>query len=201
MFSGIVETLGIITHIALLAGCKYFTIQPMLAFTDIKLGDSIAVNGVCLTVTHFTHATVTFAAVPETLRLTNLNSLAVNQLVNLERALQLSARLGGHFVQGHIDGTGQILELHPDGSALLAKISIPRELAKYFISKGFIAIDGMSITVITAMPTWFSVTFIPHTQATTIVKHYKKHAVVNLEVDMLSKYMEKLSRGYLCNQQ
>lgn len=202
MFSGIIETLGIIMHIENKQGCKYFTIKPAVNFTDFIIGESISVNGVCLTVTDFTYDFFTVSAVPETLRLTNLNQLDRNSAINLERALKLSDRLGGHFVQGHIDTMGEILELqHDDSNALLVKISITPLLAKYVINKGFITIDGMSITVIESTPEWFSVTFIPHTQDVTIIKQYQKGSFVNIEVDMMGKYIEKLLGAHACNLQ
>lgn len=199
MFNGIVTTLGVITAMTCEQGCKSFTLQPQQPFHDLSLGESIAVNGVCLTVTHFTHDTFTVTAVPETLRLTNLKHLAIQHVVNLERALQLGARISGHVVQGHVDGMGHILDMHHDDSeALLVKISMTPELAKYIVAKGFITIDGMSITVIACTPEWFTVTFIPHTQDITIIKHYKKNTVVNLEVDIMGKYIEKLLGAHTC---
>ena len=121
----------------------------------------------------------------------------MNDMVNLERSLTLSSRIGGHYVQGHVEGVGEILEITPDNSeALLVKISIPPKLAKYVIPKGYITLDGMSITVINTTPEWFTVTLIPHTQALTIVKHYKVGDLINIEVDILGKYVEKILGAY-----
>jgi riboflavin synthase len=196
MFTGIVETVGSIMHIEREEGCKHFTIKPVLSFDDLKIGDSIAINGICLTVTHLTTDTFNVTAVPETLRLTNLTHLHMNHVVNLERSLKLSDRLGGHYVQGHVDGMGQIIDLdHDESAAWLVKISLPVHLAKYVINKGYITLDGMSITVIQSTPEWFTVTFIPHTQAVTITQQYKKGSWINIEVDMMGKYIEKL----ICN--
>lgn len=193
MFSGIVETIGKILFIDVDQGCKHFTIASYMPFDDLEIGESIAINGVCLTVTSFTATTFTVTAVPETLRLTNLDYLKIEDLVNLERAMKLSSRLGGHYVQGHVDGIGLILESRHDNSdAVLVKISIPPKLSKYVITKGYIALDGMSITVIESQPEWFTVTFIPHTQQATIVQHYREGSWINLEVDMMGKYIEKL---------
>jgi riboflavin synthase len=208
MFSGIVETIGDVTHITADANCKCFTIQPRNPFSDLIVGESIAINGICLTVTHFIANAFNVTAVPETWRLTNLDQLIVGSEVNLERAMQLTGRLGGHYVQGHIDCKGRLLEITEDknshsshGSlektttnniALIARISIPEKFAKYIIKKGYIAIDGMSITLIDTAPSWFTVTFVPYTQAVTIAKNYKKDTVVNIEIDMMSKYVEKL---------
>jgi riboflavin synthase len=193
MFGGIVETLGIVSSIKISPSHIDISITPQLNFTDINIGDSVAVNGVCLTVTAFVNNTFTATLVPETMRLTNLGNLEVGGKVNLERALPANGRLGGHYVQGHIDGCGEILAIEQDGKqALFVKIGIPATLAKYFVNKGYVAIDGMSITIIEATDNWFTVTFIPHTQAVTIVNEYQVGMRVNLEVDILGKYVEKI---------
>jgi riboflavin synthase len=117
--------------------------------------------------------------------------------VNLERAMKANARVGGHYVQGHVDGVGEILEItHDNSDALIVKIGMPHSFAKYMVNKGYISIDGMSITIINATPDWFTVTFIPHTQAVTVVKHYVIGTKVNLEVDMTAKHLEKLLGAY-----
>jgi riboflavin synthase len=193
MFTGIVETTGKIIDITSQNDCKTFCITPRKPFVDIAIGDSIAVNGVCLTVEKFDAESFSVTLVPETLRLTNLNQLQTNGEVNLERAMLASARIGGHFMQGHIDQVGKIISIEEDGdAALLIKIEIPKHLSKYIIQKGFIGIDGMSITVVDITETWFSVTFIPHTIAETLVKNYHIGSFINLEVDMFAKYIEKL---------
>jgi riboflavin synthase len=193
MFGGIVETLGIVNSIEMNPSHIDISITPQIKFSDISIGDSVAVNGVCLTVTTFVNNTFSATIVPETMRLTNLGNLAVGSKVNLERALPVNGRIGGHCVQGHIDGCGDIIELQQDGNdALLVKIAVPSTLAKYFVNKGYVTIDGMSITIIEATPTWFSVTLIPHTQAVTITNEYRTGSRVNLEVDILGKYVEKL---------
>lgn len=197
MFSGIVETIGTLIHAEMREGCKYFTIAPKNRFDDLIVGESIAVNGVCLTVTHFSADAFSVTAVPETLRLTNLELLTPHHEVNLERSLKANSRIGGHHVQGHIDTKGQILEIKKDNSdALLVKISIPQKFAKYIVDKGYISLDGMSITIIQATPEWFTVTLIPHTQAVTITQHYGQGTWVNIEVDMMAKYIEKLLGSY-----
>jgi len=197
MFGGIVETIGTITHLTINDGCKSFVISPQINLDDLSIGDSIAVNGVCLTVTEFSDQSFNVTAVPETLRLTNLDQLSVSDPVNLERSMKLTSRIGGHYVQGHVDGMGKILDIKNDNSsALLVKISIPPRFSKYLINKGYIAIDGMSITIIDATSDWFTVTFIPHTQAVTTVNRYQIGAIVNLEIDMMSKHIEKLLGAY-----
>lgn len=193
MFTGIVETIGRILQIEIDQGCKHFTIAPTMPLNDLKIGDSIAINGVCLTMTHCSSTHFNVTAVPETLRLTNLNHLNKHDVINLERSLRLSDRLGGHYVQGHVDAVGQIIALDYDQSAaLLVKISLPTHLAKYVVNKGYIGLDGMSMTVIQSTSEWFTVTFIPHTQNATIIPHYKNGSWINIEVDIMSKYIEKL---------
>jgi riboflavin synthase len=193
MFTGIVETVGTIDHIDTSGDCLHLTISPLIVFDDLHIGDSVAINGVCLTVTHFSSANFQVTVVPETLRLTNLSKLSVGSKINLERSMQANARLGGHYVQGHVDGIGEIIDILADGEkAWIAKIGIEPALEKYVIKKGYIGIDGMSITVMDTTPTWFTVTLIPHTQDVTIVKQYAIGAKVNIEVDMLGKYVEKI---------
>lgn len=193
MFSGIVETLGTIMQRNEQEGCVNFTIKSHMEFTDLKIGDSVCVNGVCLTVTEFQDQLFSVTAVPETLRLTNISQLKTNDTVNLERSLTLSARIGGHYVQGHIDNTGQIdsIQTDNDSKAWLVRIKIPDELAYFIVKKGYITIDGMSITVIDVGNNWFTVSFIPHTQNVTIVQHYRAGQLVNIEVDILGKYVTK----------
>lgn len=201
MFTGIIETIGLIKHIHTENDCIDFTIEPRAAYSALTLGESIAVNGVCLTVTDFSEHVFHVTAVPETLRLTNLGKLGVGSLVNLERSLTLSSRLGGHFVQGHVDTKGDIIDIQHDGkAALLVNISIPNEYIKYIIKKGYITLDGMSITVVDVADTWFTVTFIPHTQEVTIIHQYQIGTTINIEVDMLGKYIEKIMGATtLCN--
>ena len=191
MFSGIVEAIGTLIAINEDQGCQVMTIATTL--NDLQVGDSIAVNGVCLTVTSFTQTYFTVTAVPETLRLTNLNDLNVKDQVNLERSLTLNRRIGGHLVQGHIDGMGVIFKIVPDHSqALLVHIQLDPSLRKYIVRKGYIAIDGMSMTIVAVGPTWFVVTIIPHTQQATLAQYYRVNSKVNIETDILGKYIEKL---------
>ncbi|MCE3239450.1 MAG: ribE [Gammaproteobacteria bacterium] len=205
MFSGIVSAIGIIKQIYPKIDSIDFIIQTTdtcqaAIFNHLEIGESIAVNGVCLTVTYFENDIFHVTAVPETLRLTNLGQLTENSFVNLERSITPSTRLGGHYVQGHVDAVGEILDIQPDGkAAVLVKISIPKALGKYIVTKGYITLDGMSITVIDTTDDWFTVTFIPHTQENTIVKYYQQGSKINLEVDILSKYIEKLLGASPCN--
>lgn len=196
MFSGIVETIGKVKSLHT-SDVREFIFSHNEIFSDLKIGDSVAVNGVCLTVTHFTESDFAVTAVPETLRLTNLGLLAVDSVVNLERSLSYNGRIGGHCVQGHVDGVGEILEINKDGNeALIVKISVPAALMKYIVNKGYVTLDGMSITVITATENHLTVTFIPHTQQVTIVQQYKVGSKVNIEVDILGKYVEKLLEAH-----
>jgi riboflavin synthase len=192
MFTGIIETTGIIQDIIFSTDCIHFVISPKIAFDDLAIGDSVCVNGACLTVTHFTDNSFSTTAVPETLSITNLGYLTKNSIVNLERSLKLNARLGGHYVQGHVDSLAEIIDLKQDGSSWLTKITLPDALEKYIVNKGFITIDGMSITVIETAPKWFTVMFIPHTREVTIANQYHRGSKVNIEVDIISKYVQKL---------
>lgn len=193
MFSGIVEATGVITFIETIYDCLHVRILPQINFSDLQIGDSVAVNGVCLTVTTLIDNEFTATIVPETLRLTNLKKLSLNEKVNLERSAKLDTRIGGHNVQGHVDGEGEIIDLQSDGeSALIAKIQVPDTINKYIVKKGYVTIDGMSITVMDVAPEWFTATFIPHTQEVTVTNQYRKGTCVNIEVDILGKYIEKL---------
>ncbi len=191
MFNGIIETTGTIETIQTTNSCKQFTITPKKIFNDVAINDSVAVNGVCLTVTHIQNNCFDVTVVPETLQLTNLDQLVPLDIVNLERSIKLTDRISGHWVQGHVDGMGEIMQLDSHGDALLVKISIPPTLANYIVNKGYITLDGMSITVIQAEPEWITVTFIPHTQQLTIINQYKIGSRINIEVDILGKYIAK----------
>jgi len=193
MFNGIVETTGKIIDISGGDSSKEFTLEPNIKFDDLFIGASIAINGVCLTVTRFNSTEFSVTAVPETLKLTNLNYLKINDTANLERPIKSDSRIGGHYVQGHVDTTGEILNITNDGNAKLIKIKLPTEHTKYIVKKGYIAIDGMSITVIDINNNNFTVTLIPETLNSTIAKNYKPNKLVNLETDIFGKYIEKLS--------
>ena len=196
MFNGIVESTGVVHEITTQNKCKNFTIYSKKLFTDLQIDDSIAINGVCLTVTKINGHLFDVTAVPETLRLTNLDILQKDSIVNLERSMKISDRISGHYVQGHVDGMGEIVELNQDGNALLFKISLPAQLAKYVVNKGYISLDGMSITVICKEENNFTVTLIPHTQQITIVNQYVVGSKINIEVDILGKYVENFMGAY-----
>lgn len=192
MFTGIVEEIGEVLaveygnqSIKLKVGCKKI-------LEDIHIGDSIGTNGVCLTVTELHSDAFTADVMPETLRKTSLKILKAGVRVNLERALKADGRLGGHFVTGHIDGTGIISEKKHEGNAIWMEIRAEPHIMKYVVNKGSIAIDGTSLTVATAGDKWFRVSIIPHTADVTILSLKNRGDIVNLECDILGKYIEKL---------
>ena len=191
MFTGIVEEIGKIKAIVAILLGKRFFIEARTVLADIHIGDSIAVNGVCLTVTEFTSAGFWVEAVAEALRLTNLGGLIEGSSVNLERSLTLQKRLGGHLMQGHVDGIGTITDITKEGSALLLTIAFPPHLNPYMVNKGYIGLDGMSITLIEVRDSEFTITLIPHTQDVSIASQYHVGQTVNLEGDILGKYIEK----------
>ena len=193
MFTGIVEEIGILKAIVAVLLGKRFFIEAKTVLTDLQVGDSIAVNGACLTVTEFNTAGFWVEAVAETLRLTNLGHLQEGSRVNLERSMTLQKRLGGHLLQGHVDATARITKIIPEGQALLITVSFPAALRKYMIKKGYIGFDGMSLTLIDVDSTAFTLTLIPHTQEVTIAQHYEVGQLINLEVDMLAKYIENFA--------
>lgn len=167
-------------------------ITAPLVVADVKLGDSIAVNGICLTVVDFNAGTFTAEVMAETLAKTNLGDLLPGTKVNLERALRLCDRLGGHLVSGHVDGTGMIIRQTRHDIAIVTEISYPKDIGKYLITKGSIAIDGISLTIIDVTSSAFTVSLIPHTRGITTLGLKKAGDKVNLEADVIAKYLEKL---------
>jgi riboflavin synthase len=190
MFTGIVEEVGTVAETP--EGGLVISARTVLE--DAHLGDSICVNGTCLTVTHLTEGTFRVDTVPETLRRTNLGDLKPGSQVNLERALLPSTRMGGHFVQGHIEGTGTLTEKRPDGEAWLLRFEVGPELSRYIVEKGFITIDGISLTVVSRDDRSFTVTIIPFTLSHTNLGSRMVGDRVNLETDILAKYVEQLMR-------
>lgn len=191
MFTGIIEEIGQIR--AIVSGTKSIkiTIDAEKILVDLHVGDSIAVSGVCLTVTSYTVSTFTADVMPETVHRTLLSKLKCGDMVNLERALTLATRLGGHIVSGHVDGLGEIIEVTKDDNALVVTIRLSEDLAKYVIEKGSIAIDGISLTVVACAKNWCSVSMIPHTAASTTLGMKKAGALVNIENDLIGKYVER----------
>ena len=195
MFTGIVEELGKVDSIS----TGKIVVAANKACNGTALGDSIAVNGVCLTVININDNKLAFETMPETLKRTNLGLLNSGDEVNLERALAAGGRMGGHFVQGHIDGTGQIQSLSSDGGATIIRFKAPGELMRYIVQKGFIAVDGTSLTVVDCDTGSFSVSLVGYTKQHTILGKKKSSDTVNLEVDILAKYVENLTRGEKSN--
>jgi len=187
MFTGIVEEMGTLR----VAYADRLVIGARKVLEGTKIGDSIAVNGVCLTVTAMTQDSFTIEVMPETLRRTDLGQLRPGDRVNLERALGAGAPMGGHFVQGHVDGTGRVVSITPEGNALVVRIAAPPEVMRYVVPKGFIAMDGVSLTVIDWEPGSFTVSLVPHTQANITLIHKRTGETVNLETDIIGKYVER----------
>ena len=192
MFTGLVEEMGRVVEIQVEERSAKLTVSAPLVHQGVKIGDSVAVNGCCLTVIGRQADRLTFDAVPETLIRANLGSLCPGEKVNLERSLEVGARLGGHFVQGHIDGVGTVLGMTPDENAVVMEIGMPVPLRRYFVEKGSVCVDGVSLTVASTLPTSFTVWTIPHTRAVTTLGDREVGDRVNLECDLLGKYIERL---------
>jgi riboflavin synthase len=190
MFTGLVETLGAITSLTHTGSGIRLSLKPLSDY-EVQIGDSISINGVCLTVTKH-NGDISFDVSPETMKSTNLGELQVGDKVNLERALRLSDRLGGHIVTGHVDNTGRIISRKPVGEYTFYTFESPPEILKYVVKKGSIAIDGISLTVNDLDSRSFSVAIIPHTLTATNLGGKNVGDKVNLEVDIIGKYVEKL---------
>ncbi|MCR4794029.1 MAG: riboflavin synthase [Ruminococcus sp.] len=194
MFTGIIEEIGNVCSVKRSGSSSFIEIQAKKVLEDVHMGDSIAVNGVCLTVTHFGGGVFRADVMNETLSRSSLGSLTSGSPVNLERAMAAGGRFGGHIVSGHIDGTGTITDIKNDGIAVWYTVSAAPELLRYIVEKGSIAIDGISLTVAKVTDTSFSVSIIPHTASQTILGSRKVGDVVNLENDIIGKYVEKLMK-------
>jgi riboflavin synthase len=189
MFTGLVEALARVAHLTFDGtGCRLTLLAPGLA-GHLALGESVSVNGACLTVVRSDEQTCDFQAGPETLRRTNLGALQVGERVNLERSLRLGDRLGGHLVQGHVDGVGHVDERLEQGEWVTMWFRSPAELARQMVSKGSVAVDGVSLTLVDVQAERFSVALIPHTLANTTLGFKGPGAPVNLETDLLAKYV------------
>jgi len=192
MFTGIIEEMGTIQSIHRSGEKIRFTIRARKVLEGTRIGDSIAVNGICLTTVDLTDGSFAADVMPETLRRSSLGTIRESSPVNLERALRLSDRLGGHIVSGHIDGTGTIKSRTPEHNAILFKIQAAPDLLKYIFAKGSIALDGVSLTVTAVSSIDFTVSIIPHSASETIIGHYQPGDLVNIECDVIGKYVEKL---------
>ena len=188
MFTGIVEEVGAVDAF----DGERLQINARLVTDDLSLGDSVSVNGACLTAVALHPEAFSVELSPETLRRTNLASLEKGHPVNLERALAATARLGGHIVQGHVDGRGRITSSRPEGESTIFRIRTPKGLMRYIVEKGFVAVDGISLTVVKKFNSSFTISVIPYTLESTNMKRRRTGDMVNLEVDILAKYVESL---------
>lgn len=192
MFTGIVEEMGAITTLEkTLAGTRV-TILASTVMGDLKIGDSVSVNGTCLTVVSRSEQDFSVEVSPETLSVTTLGSMAGGTPVNLERAMKLNERIGGHLVAGHVDGVGVIRSRHQDGNAILFTIGAPSEILRYCVAKGSITVDGISLTINDVSERGFSVAIIPHTAKGTTLGLKRVEDIVNLESDLIGKYVQRL---------
>ena len=190
MFTGIIQEIGTIASLP--SGGMVITAGQIL--DGIEPGGSISVNGVCQTVTAFTATSFSVDVMPETLKRTNLGMLRIGDKVNLERPLGLGGEIGGHLVQGHIDDTGQVISVNKDGEAVIMRFKAPEELMQYIVQKGFIAVDGTSLTVVDKDPTSFSVSIVGFTRDNTVLAERRPGDTVNLEVDIIGKYVVESSK-------
>ena len=192
MFTGIIEEQGVVKSIKKTGHSIMLEISAHTVLEGLKVGDSISTDGVCLTVTSFNSTMFCADVMPETMLRSNLGSLCPGARVNLERALTLNSRLGGHLVSGHIDGTGEIIAMKRDENSIEVTISAPAKILRYIVEKGSVAIDGASLTIAAVDSNSFKVSIIPHTQGATTLTKKRIGESVNLENDMIVKYVEKL---------
>ena len=195
MFTGLVEEIGTVERLWRERDGWWLSVRAERALTDLAVSHSIAVNGACLTVTALSEAAFTVGLAPETVRRTNLGELQPGEGVNLERALPADGRVGGHFVQGHVDGVGVIRALRPEDDSLWVTVETPAELLRYIVPKGFVAVDGVSLTVVEVFPDAFNFMLIAYSQEHIVLPRKTTGARVNLEVDMLGKYVERFVQG------
>lgn len=197
MFTGIIEQQGRIAAIERAQDSARLTVAAAGIAEDVVLGESVAIDGVCLTVVDIAPPQITFDAVYETMRKTTLGVLLEGDPVNLERSVPVGGRLGGHIVQGHVDGTGRVASIRPVGNSWFIYIDAAPELMRYIVTKGSVAIDGISLTVAEAEDRTFALSIIPHTWENTNLQHKRAGDMVNVECDILGKYVEKLLDGYV----
>lgn len=192
MFTGLVEDIGIVDRVGPDGDHFNLRVKSALMLENLQEGASIAVNGVCLTVTQFDAATFTVGLAPETLKRTNLGDLKAGEPVNLERSLLPTTRIGGHFVQGHVDATATITDIRKDRDALWFTFKLDPRWMQYLAPKGYVAIDGTSLTIVDTGDAWFTITLIDYSQGRVILAKKTRGATVNIEVDILAKYVERL---------
>ena len=188
MFTGIVEEVGTAAGV----GAHRLTVRAEMVLDGLKLGDSMSVNGACLTVVALEDSTFSVDVSPETLRRTSLGDLAEGQSLNLERPLAVTDRLGGHIVQGHVDGTGRVTSWTPEGDSMILRIRCPKRLMPYIVEKGFVAVDGISLTVVKKGASSFTLSLIPYTLQNTNLQGKVAGDRVNLEADIVAKYVESM---------
>lgn len=191
MFTGIIEQMGTIVALRPRPDAVEIQVQPERMMAETQLGDSIAVDGICLTVTAFDAKSFMAFVSAETLRRTSLGSKKVGDRVNIEEPLTMQKKLSGHMVQGHVDGVGRVDEIRPEGDSQMWRFSLPRELAKYLVPKGSVAVDGISLTVVDAGKDYFTVAIIPKTVDVTTFQDRKAGDPVNIETDVIGKYVYK----------
>ena len=194
MFTGLIQDIGKIQSVERKGEGIRLTISTQLDLSHTKIGDSISLDGACLTVVRLSGRALTVDASPETLRRTTLSTIREGQPVNLEMPLKMSDPLGGHFVAGHVDGTGEIIEVAPEGNFMRYRFRVPAEIARYLIEKGSVAVDGISLTVTECQDQEFIVSLIPHTAQSTTLGKKKAGDRVNVENDLIAKYVEKFVR-------
>jgi riboflavin synthase len=191
VFTGLIQDIGIVQAVAHHSGGRQVTIATHLDLSRIRVGDSVAVDGACLTVVRIGDSAFTVEVSPETMRRTTLGRAQSGQAVNLEEPLRLSDPLGGHLVSGHVDGIGQILRILPEGNAILYRFGVPEGIGRYLIEKGSVAVDGISLTIADLDDQGFSAVVLPHTSRSTTLGRKKVGDRVNLENDLIGKYVEK----------
>ncbi|MBL7202458.1 MAG: riboflavin synthase [Anaerolineae bacterium] len=191
MFSGIVEEMGKVHRLERRGISAVLEVAAQKVLEGTRIGDSICVNGACLTVTEAAAGHFAVDLAPETLKRTNLGALRPGIPANLERALAVGARMGGHFLQGHVDGTGTVRSLRQEGATVVVTFDAPPGVMRYVVPKGYIAVDGMSLTVVDRLAAGFTVSFIPYTLSSTVAGGYRVGTSVNLEADILGKYVER----------
>ncbi len=196
MFTGIIEGLGTVKSLTRMAGGMRMGIQPDFPMEQVRMGDSIAVSGTCLTIVDFQNNILGVDVAPETLSKTTLGPAKVGDRVNLEQALRFGDRLGGHLVSGHVDGVGVVNAKRPAANAILFTFGVPEALSRYIVLKGSIAVDGISLTVNTCNRISFEVSIIPHTAKITTMGFKKVGDPVNIETDMIGKYVERFTRPF-----
>ena len=195
MFTGLIEETGAVRSVRRAGRSLHLTVGARRVLEGVRVGDSIAVNGVCLTVVAFDAASFTADVMPETYSVTNLSALSPGSLVNLERTMALGDRFGGHIVQGHVDGTGRVEAVERDEIAVRVTVNCGVEVLRYLVPRGSVAVDGVSLTVVGVGADRFTVSLIPHTFAVTALGERRVGDLVNLEADILAKYVERLLTG------